>query len=396
MKFIYRKPKAVSFFFFFITFSCFCLFAETNSAKAKIKMREIYESGTIKFKPVMEVSLETLPEGVPAKTLISLVQGKDRIYITDGIISDIKVLSLDGKFITTYGRRGQGPGDLLLPFRLCFSKERLAVWESRNRRFSYFSLKGKFLKSVKPKLKGRLTGMRSLDDGRIILELEQVEASAKKKEINDWRVLELFSSEMKHIKTIYRQKEHLYKYINEPDYPRLRLPFASTLCWDVLPGGKIVVGFGEKYELKIISLDDDREKVVTRDYVPVRVTKADKNQVLNERAGGSTPRKKISKFFRNNVEFPGLKPAFRQINTDQEGNILVFIYTPLDEGKEPYLVKSFDVFDAAGNYIKRVNVGGKHPLDISRLTFVTNNELWCLTLVDKWKHEFMFVKYKAG
>jgi hypothetical protein len=45
-----------------------------------------------------------------------------------------------------------------------------------------------------------------------------------------------------------------------------------------LPGGKIVAGFTERYEIKLIDVDTDQIQLITRNYSAEKVKKADKEQ----------------------------------------------------------------------------------------------------------------------
>ncbi len=53
------------------------------------------------------------------------VGSKDRVYVLDSRDSNIKVFSMDGKFLTTFGREGAGPGGPHLPHR--FRRKRPAL-----------------------------------------------------------------------------------------------------------------------------------------------------------------------------------------------------------------------------------------------------------------------------
>jgi len=71
------------------------------------------------------------------------------IYVTDFDANHIKVFGPDGKFRTTIGRQGQGPGDLSGPSTIEISRERIVVWEAMNRRFSILDMKGRLIRTAK-------------------------------------------------------------------------------------------------------------------------------------------------------------------------------------------------------------------------------------------------------
>ncbi len=339
-------------------------FAKSPSINEK-KLSEIYRNGVIELKPQLEISLDTLPEDVMGKMLFSIIAFKDRLFVTDIRTHDLKILNNDGTFVRTLGQKGKGPSDLLSPTFMCISKNRLLVWETMNRRVSYSSGGGKFLKIEKVSDKGRFKWIRALTDGRIILETTEVEANKAKREIFEWRYLKLYSSEMKFIKTICRQKEYRFKYSKKPPFRRIILPYTAQLYWDVLPGNKVVTGFSDQYQLKIIDVDTGETRVISRDYQRVKVTEDDKKLVLANRFSGSDVKPKLGadKYTRDNIEFPEFKPVFKTIKTDSEGNILVFIVTKHDQSKLTAQTTCFDAFDSNGNFINHVKT--KSNVEIS-------------------------------
>lgn len=375
---------------------CAQLTSETQSGKQQKSLGKIYRDGIIQFIPVLKISPDSIPDHIRAKSMINLVQGPDKLYVSDIALDDVKVFNLNGKFIKKFGIKGKGPGDLLAPTKMCISKERLVVWEARNRRFSFFSPGGKFIKIEKPKLKGNLADMKALDDGRIILEIVRVEANKDKKEIFEWRVLELYSSEMKFIKEVYRQEEHQYKYFKNPNPRyRLRLPFRPRLCWDVLPGGEIAASFTEKYQIKIIDIDSGRTQTISRGYSPVKVTEADKKKYLDMqyRIEGGVRKDGADQFTRDNIEFPDFKPALIKLITDIEGHIMVFPFLKSHNGKFELLVNTFDVFDSKGIFINQVKIKDNKDFYIARVISVKDNEFWCLEA--DFELGIRNVKYKA-
>ena len=71
------------------------------------------------------------------------------IYITEGKKNVIRLYDPSGKYIMEFGRSGQGPGDLSMPFQFIILKDTVIVKESANRRLQYFDLKGNSKKIVK-------------------------------------------------------------------------------------------------------------------------------------------------------------------------------------------------------------------------------------------------------
>jgi hypothetical protein len=69
------------------------------------------------------------------------------IFVSDGHVnSRIVKFSKDGKFITSWGKKGSGPGEFDLPHTIFFdSRGRLLVGDRSNKRIQIFDQDGKFL-----------------------------------------------------------------------------------------------------------------------------------------------------------------------------------------------------------------------------------------------------------
>ena len=61
---------------------------------------------------------------------------------------------------------------------------------------------------------------------------------------------------------------------------------------------------------------------------------------------------------------------------DFEGNILVFIYKKIDDGKPNYIAKYFDVFDSYGNFINQVEIVSPKWLSIINFFSRKDNLFW--------------------
>jgi DNA-binding beta-propeller fold protein YncE len=68
---------------------------------------------------------------------------RGRIYVADTHAHDIKVFDDDGKLLATWGRRGNGPGELNYPTHLSFSDGVLIVCDSLNARVQVFDSEGR-------------------------------------------------------------------------------------------------------------------------------------------------------------------------------------------------------------------------------------------------------------
>jgi len=103
-------------------------------AKEKIKTEEL---DLVRVLPAKEekVYFKTTP--------FIAVDDSGNVYAVDNRVHTVYKLDQSGRLIQKIGRKGQGPGDLELPSRICVDKDKVFV--SDNRAISTFDIKGNFL-----------------------------------------------------------------------------------------------------------------------------------------------------------------------------------------------------------------------------------------------------------
>jgi len=88
------------------------------------------------------------------RPVAAVLNKKGHLYILDKGLSSIYKVSMEGEFLLTIGRQGQGPGELFRPNDLALIGNKLWVADSRNGRIQVFE-DDRFLESIK------LRGIRS-------------------------------------------------------------------------------------------------------------------------------------------------------------------------------------------------------------------------------------------
>ena len=133
------------------------------------------------------------------------------------------------------------------------------------------------------------------------------------------------------------------------------MPFSPRVYWDVSPVGKIVIGYSKSYEIEIYGIDGEKISSFSHAYTPEKITNEDKKKFFASIGSFSGGERKqgADEFIIKNTEFPKIKPAFKQIIVDSEGNILVWAYR-----KNREEARFFDVFDSRGNFLGNVQIIG--------------------------------------
>jgi hypothetical protein len=354
----------------------------------------MYKSGKIAFVQELKISRESFPPDVNVGILLGIAIGKDYLYMPDIKASNIKVLTTAGKYVSSFGTKGKGPSDLSQPFLAVISANNLIVWESGNRRFSYFDFNGKFLKHVIPKNTGSIVQLKSFNDGRFIAERNLFGFVNKK--YNHYFGLELYSKGGELIKTIYKKAVYRRKFINHPRKKFILLPFHPDYYWDILPGNKVVIGNSKNYQLEIMELDSGKSNIITHSFKPVRVTEKDKTDFLdNIVSSGPRGRPKMGAdtFTRANTPFPTQKPAFKRIISDCDGNVLVFKYKDRKKDNANSFSALFDAFDNNGKFINEVKIYSSNDFSLYSSIPQKGNVFWVATQGKEM--ETLFFKYRA-
>ncbi len=353
----------------FILFFVYGLPGEAANQKGK-SLKDIYKTGKIEFVTELKITRDSFPEPAQYKGVTGIAPGKEYIYLVDPVSCKINMFNDSGKFIKSFGQEGKDGGDLWGPGQMVFRDNHLIVWENWNIRFSVFTPEGKYRNFIKAKHKGYVWDMKMLDNGCIIL--ERYLNATMKDDYFEFKVLELYSRELEFIKFLLKKQVYRQKYFPESTHRYLTIPFAPDVLWDVLPGNKVVVAYSDKYEIDILDPASEESRNFSHPYTPEKVTEADKTNFFSGISGTTRS------LYMENTEFPVHKPAFQEIVTDSEGNILVFLYKG---SSETYKAAYFDAFDSNGNFINRVKIAPEEGISVFKLFTGKGDVFWTTSMV---------------
>ncbi len=256
------------------------------------------------------------------------VNDEERIFAIDNQAADIKVFDKYGKFIKTIGERGQGPGEFSRPYHIFISRQKeVVIFDIANRRFSYFSFEGEFLKNVSTAKYN--FGLSSADsEGNIIGLVPDRDPE------NPVYALRKFDPDLNPLMT----------YVTSPyPDPQVYNPFRPRAQWTLSVNDEIIHSFPETYEIRIFNAEGKEIRRIIKEYAPERVT-----QKMREMAKKQVER--LGDTFR--LEIPEYYPPIRNISVDEKKRI--FVHTSdLDEKGGEYV---YDVFDPEGKFITKINL----------------------------------------
>ena len=374
----------------------FAIYADTDAIHADVDpkiLSDLYKTGKILLRPELALDDQSMPKGVIFESPFDIEEDpRGNVYVLDYRANNIKIFSSEGKFINTIGRQGQGPGEFNGPFFLAVTKDRIYVWDFRNRRICVLTHDGEFIISKEiPKIRERIQNIKPLPNGDVIVEKEitYYEDLGRPQECK----IELYSADLEYKKTIYSKNIWRTRYIKKPGLRNIPQPYPPLVYWDVSPRGQIVLGYSEKYEIEIYDSQGSKISSFTQSYEPVKLAKADKDAFFKNIVSFSSDgqrKRGAPDFIVKNTKFPDHKPAFQGLLVDSEGNILVCPYR--EKRTENY--RCFDSFDPDGKFIGHVQIVGEANLPWHN-SCIVDHSFWAIEM-NRDESQVKIVRYQIS
>lgn len=251
------------------------------------------------------------------------------MYVLDFRNSDIRVFDPSGAYLRTIGRKGQGPGELEMPFDLSFVRTtgELAVHQI-TRRMSYFRTDGTFLRNLLYK-DLNASGGRCDSRGNIYVTEDRHEDRGSRYVI----------------KKLAADGTIIAALADSPAPSGVKFnPFMPVGSIGIDSGDNLIYGYPETYEVQFFGASDAKLfKRIVREYEPVPVT-AEESAYWEKAAQGRGIVMDFSKFH----------PAYRWFFLSDLGHLFVATYETAKDGKIIH-----DIFDAEGRFIGRIPLKGR-------------------------------------
>jgi hypothetical protein len=289
---------------------------------------------------------------------ISAIRADDsgNIYALEARAAAIHIFDRTGKHLKSFGKLGQGPGDLEMPNDLhVLSNETLIV--TSKKRISWFSLRGEFREIInnclidprpKPDSQGNFVG------------IDQIKAN---KNVD---VLSKYDSNLWPIFTIAQLEQ-------EPSTSRAKIKrFPAIFIFAVMANDEIIWGINDRYVLTIVNSEGEILRKIVKDYDPVKYGMDDKEKFHKKM--------QIAISRENEYDFPDYYPAFGDIHADDENRIFVGIYEVERKG-----YRQFDVFDSAGRYIARIALSAIPIFWKKRMLYCVEEDIKGFQLIKRYR-----------
>jgi len=260
------------------------------------------------------------------------VDKDENIYVLDQKDCKIKMFDKSGKHIRDIGKRGNGPGEMMLPLVMeMISEKDIMIFDRLNLRITKFNSDGNILKTISTAKFSRSLNiipdslgnffvliLNYSADGETIYELKKLDS--------EFNLLFNIGA----IKTPLSASE-IIQVISKQIY--FQLTNKQNVIW----------GINTEYELQIVDNNGKPLRKIIKDYKPIHISEAGKKELLRRiyTSGRIPPGKKAN--------FPRDYPPFHYFITDDQDWIYVKTYERV--GDEGFY---YDIFDSDGKYVSRI------------------------------------------
>lgn len=272
------------------------------------------------------------------------VNGDGKIFILDSGKHCIQVYDKKGQHIQTFGRKGQGPGDLEEPMNMYLDKEE-NIYISDRKKIHFFNKKGEFIKNIM--LDFFIGDFAITPEKNILAQTSLFTSEGIKNE------LVLINPEGKKLRTIDSFCDKLDIIKKGGITLRHHNLYLPSLYFCLLNERLGIYGYSSEYKLFVFGLSGEIKYIIEKNEPLQPVTIKEKNRVIDKFIKAYPEYKfskgKIKKFF----NFPKYRPFYNRIMTDGEGDIYIRSFMSiLDDKKDIRL----DLFNQKGVYIYRIKL----------------------------------------
>lgn len=281
------------------------------------------------------------------------VDEKESIIVYDGKEFCFKVFDKNGKFTRKFGKKGQGPGEIMSPMGIgMFGHKIITVNDGGNNRFAYYSISGECIKETN---RGKFRLLQGFaDEVGNIYGITLKFGDAVKQELIK------YDSHFTPLKTIAS--------IALPKEPPPAQLMERTL-FSVKADGSLLWASTYAYELYLYDRNGDLIRIIRKDFGRTRITEEN----LKTTAPKFYPDRLLPSSFRIPSHWPEYYPVMTDLLRDNTGRIFVRLF-PLQDGD----MANYDVFDPAGRYFAVLS----HPLK-EKIALIENDKVYCLVESDE-------------
>lgn len=351
---------------------------------ATVKNPEKPEKGQWDFKPQKKWQLDAIGNDLLVNVSDIKADQKGNLYIAEVKNMKFYILNPDGKLLASFGKKGQGPGELANISTFYLFKNYLIVPDLAI--IHYFSTKGELIKDVK--LKKWLHHQLLIDEDQLII-LSKFPFQVKK---NDPNYIELYNLKTNSSKklTKLKLKEEILRYAKGGI--RVAIPLKNTTPKLVMATDFKALFYGNSGKYQINKIDFTGKELLSfsiEGRKKNRVSKITKTKHFKNNASVHNEPQEVVEGLFNMV--PDESPYFYQMFIDTKG----WIYVLLIDLENPDQ-QAIDIFSPEGKYLYRsvINLSNDFENILTLAFSFAKSELFVFG--DEVEGERQLVKYKIS
>lgn len=336
-----------------------------------------WEKGKIKEELMFSFGGETEDINYMVDEISSIcIDKKENIYLLDYKECCIKKYDKNGKFLSSFGRKGKGPGELLNPLLIKYNPQNknLYVYDGVKKSFNIFDSTGKYLSSKK--VDYMLFNFEIDSLGNIFIEFRKPDQTDGHYQM--YYQIDKYDSELKYLLTIEKNQIDDFMAINIPNQLIIETPFLTGKLWTVSSSGKLFILDSNK---NILSMRDGNGKVLKKISLPdlkIRVKNREIERYYEELKEFYSD-EKLVKRIKSKIEIPKYKPSYNALMNDNNNNIIL-----VSDEKQGDL-RSYFIYDFDGVYVNKLQ--GNDKL-LNKKSVIIKDKLYQTKVVDEIFTEF--------
>ena len=272
------------------------------------------------------------------------VDKQENIYVVDGGNTRIQVFDKEGQYLSTIGRRGQGPGEFRSPQDVFVDDQIGEVYVPDFRSIKVFASNGNYLKTIPLESFNRSYCINP--DGIILGEIDKItfdenNVAETRKYFTSLRLI----NNMNGSETAIASYPDQISKIIEGMVIKFSHGYEHKFYMCAIGPQTFVYGFSSDYDLNIIDSTGKLLLKIQKESPFPSISKKEKDSVRDKFR--DSPIKNV-----NNIPFPKHKPHFGKMLADGDW-IFVEHYKSPQEQSEDW---SFDVFNTRGFYLYKLSI----------------------------------------
>ena len=298
----------------------------------------LYEEGVLNIRSDLTIGENTEDEDYTFNLIVGIdIDESENIYVLDSISANVKVFNERGEFLKSFGKMGQGPGEMQRPNFLQITKEEeIVVGDPSIRRLIYFTLQGDFLRQTSLAKIGYLAYPIRIDSAGNLY------ASLVHPPIKEGPGFTKFNPDFDLLQIITTHE--ISKATENKEY-KVLLPFD---CYIVSRNDHVVWGNSKEYLLNVLNPEGKLIRIIKKDHKPLKLNEKERRYWGKKLSGLSMAKMGYR------IILPDFFPAFQDFSIDEEGRVFVETFERHQEQEKSFY--SYDVFDSEGRYITKIPI----------------------------------------